>query len=819
MLNEELQKFEVQEQKKESTNRFLKFIFNDFQSGFVEFRYLSTEKRRKGARSEYFSTQAINLEKITPYQFSQGEKQIITFGPAPRLRPAVKPKKISTDADVDQIGCIWADLNYEKTQGGIIEVIERIYNLPIRPSIVINSGRGRQIYFVLKTPLQNRELLDWKVMMDNLRLSVESNVSKFSPSSVLPLPGFSTLKDQVTEECTVCEEESSWIRYSIEEVKMFLSEILKTKQSANNNQQAKAVLQINKQNNRTPLSKRESDWFSTGDSLPPGYKTESDGSIWLITPPVKENREPKTTFVSSSPFYISEIRENIDNGQISVVVSFKYLDKKRSTTILRSQMCNARSLVTILSGEGAPVTSNNARAIVSYLADYEHSFAEFIPRKQVTARFGRGTSGRISKKTKFFLPGLASSVEFAPNSIGDNAIYQAYSSRQGTLNNWVEIMNRLEEGSYMIPQIAVIASFVPPLQNLLQIPNFIVDIHGSTSSGKSTTLKLAASVYGRPFDPDSLILQWMNTKLAVEQIAGMCSELPIYLDDAQHCSDDLKRTVIYMIANGKGKARGSAKGGIKETMSWQTVALSSSEEPLHQSSPHEGVRGRLLPIGGIVPPFPPNSSSVVQSLEKAITLNHGFAGETFIRHLNDWNDRDSMKWQKRYALLRSELTLNSSSDIVGRVSGYIAAIGVASEIICPLLGLRFKPDIIVAWLLNHIQEQQTNQNLVLIALRTLAEYYLSNLSLFVGTEEFKASRSTLQGISKKGQYIGFMRNTLETVFSKRKWSQTMMLNKMSESGVLVATESDRFTKKVSMAGVNHRLVCIKWSAILPDDVS
>jgi hypothetical protein len=31
-----------------------------------------------------------------------------------------------------------------------------------------------------------------------------------------------------------------------------------------------------------------------------------------------------------------------------------------------------------------------------------------------------------------------------------------------------------------------------------------------------------------------------------------------------------------------------------------------------------------------------------------------------------------MKWQTRYSLLRGELTLNSSSDIVGRVSDYIA---------------------------------------------------------------------------------------------------------------------------------------------------
>lgn len=398
------------------------------------------------------------------------------------------------------------------------------------------------------------------------------------------------------------------------------------------------------------------------------------------------------------------------------------------------------------------------------------------------------------------------------------AIYNAYAARAGNLNDWVAAMNSLERNRYTIPQIAVLAAFVPPLQKILRIPNFILDIFGSTSSGKSTTLNLAASVYGKPSDQDSLIQQWMNTKIAVEQIAGMCSELPIFLDDAQHCSDDLKRSVIYMITNGKGKGRSSARGGIQEILSWQTVALSTSEEPLHQSSPHEGVRGRLLPVGGIIPPFPPDSADTVQALEKIVSLNHGFAGETFIRHINGWREREWIRWQNRYTLLRSELTRNSSSDIIGRVSGYIAAIGIAGEIVCPLLGLTFKPDVLVAWLLTHIQEQESNQNLVLVALRVLADYYLSNINSFAGTSSYKRADGSLAGVSRAQIYIGFMRSTLDTIFSKRKWNQTMLLNKMSESGVLFATEADRHTKKVSIRGVKHRLICIKWSAILPDDV-
>jgi len=126
-------------------------------------------------------------------------------------------------------------------------------------------------------------------------------------------------------------------------------------------------------------------------------------------------------------------------------------------------------------------------------------------------------------------------------------------------------MGAIADEGLMIPQAAVLASFVPPLQCRLQIPNFILDIHGDTSTGKSTTLRLAASVWGRPYDPDSAVMQWMNTQAAIEQAAGVCGELPVFLDDAQHCPAELKRSVVYMIANGRGKGHSAGGSGVRET--------------------------------------------------------------------------------------------------------------------------------------------------------------------------------------------------------------------------------------------------------------
>jgi hypothetical protein len=380
-------------------------------------------------------------------------------------------------------------------------------------------------------------------------------------------------------------------------------------------------------------------------------------------------------------------------------------------------------------------------------------------------------------------------------------------------------MRALADGGMMIPQVAVLASLVPPLQGKLQIPNFILDVYGNSSTGKSTSLKLAASVYGRPTDPDSLVQQWTSTQVAVEQLAWLCSELPIFLDDAQHCAAELKRSLVYMIANGRGKGRGSGGRGIRETATWHTVALSSSEAPLHESSPHEGARGRILPVGGTTPPIPPGKGSLVRSLERAVIQNHGHAGEAYLRHLNGWTEADWSRWQMRYSGVRSELQRGSSSDLVGRVSGYIAAVQVAAEVACPLLGLRFKPDVVAAWLILHLQEQQSDQNLVLIALRAMADFYVANIRRFAGDGQYGADkRGTILGSSKRHQYVGFLRTTIDLIFKPHKWNQNTVLGKLAEAGVICSTEKDRYTKKVSVEGINHRMVCIKWSAILPEDI-
>ncbi len=69
------------------------------------------------------------------------------------------------------------------------------------------------------------------------------------------------------------------------------------------------------------------------------------------------------------------------------------------------------------------------------------------------------------------------------------------------------------------------------------------------------------------------------------------------------------------------------------------------------------------------------------------------------------------------------------------------------------------------------------------------------------------------GAVRPQQYVGFLRSSVESVFRQRKWNVTAVLGKLSEAGALYATEGDRYTKKVTVGDVKHRLVCVRWAAL------
>ena len=175
----------------------------------------------------------------------------------------------------------------------------------------------------------------------------------------------------------------------------------------------------------------------------------------------------------------------------------------------RGTICDARTIVE-LSSLGLPVTSNNARTLVQFLAEYEALNLPRLPATHVASKMGwqgeDGSDGFLWGRHLITANGiilndegaLVGSVEkgrvrFRGADIGDDQLAGGFYAA-GTHDGWITAITPLTD--YPRARLALYTSFVPPLLMILRSANFGLDFAGQTTIGKTTALRVAALASG-----------------------------------------------------------------------------------------------------------------------------------------------------------------------------------------------------------------------------------------------------------------------------------------------------------------------------------
>lgn len=149
-------------------------------------------------------------------------------------------------------------------------------------------------------------------------------------------------------------------------------------------------------------------------------------------------------------------------------------------------------------------------------------------------------------------------------------------AQQGTLEQWRdELCKKLAEQSRFVFSIA--CAFAGQLLALLDDDGGGFHLLGSSSMGKSLSLKLAASVWGKP---DSYTKTWRSTDNALEGTASEHNDSFLPLDEISECDPKVVGKAVYMLANGQGKGRSTTTGHNRTAKTWRIIFLSNGEESL-----------------------------------------------------------------------------------------------------------------------------------------------------------------------------------------------------------------------------------------------
>ena len=231
-------------------------------------------------------------------------------------------------------------------------------------------------------------------------------------------------------------------------------------------------------------------------------------------------------------------------------------------------------------------------------------------------------------------------------------------------------------------------AFVGPLLHILNMDGGGIHLIGSSSSGKSTALKVASSVWGQP---DAIRKTWRATANGLEAVATQHNDSLLALDELKECNPKDVGTAVYMLGNGQGKSRATKTGAARESARFRVSVLSTGEHGIEAAMAEGGERVRAgqavrlvdLPATrqhGVFDVLHGHKSGAAFSdaILQSAYANYGVAGPAFVEHLA--NQKDVRDW---FEQIKAHECLQVPPDAQGqvtRVRDRFAALALAGEL-------------------------------------------------------------------------------------------------------------------------------------------
>ena len=371
--------------------------------------------------------------------------------------------------------------------------------------------------------------------------------------------------------------------------------------------------------------------------------------------------------------------KHVGTGLYSIVLGINLRGKWELKTLPRTAIANIRHIPE-LANYGVDVDSENARLLMRFLSDMLRANKDRIPETLVTDRLGfvnDGQDGFMHGPQHIAASPLRVKVQYEPGESGNGGNGYAFRA-SGTMEGWRVGADLLT--TYPIPMLVMIASLTAPMLTVLngQCLSFTVSLAGRSTTGKSISQKCGCSAWGNPKD---LCHSWDTTKIGLERLLGLYSNLPLFLDDTKRAkNDDIVRDTIYMVQQEQGMGRGKP-GGLANVERWRLVLISSGESSLGSYFTDGGAFARYLEVNGM--PFGSQSeaiATIVGKVDGLFQANHGHAGPAFIEALFKMKQDDG--WERirnRHLQIHSEFTKETKGGIGARIASYAAALQVTAE--------------------------------------------------------------------------------------------------------------------------------------------
>ncbi len=411
-------------------------------------------------------------------------------------------------------------------------------------------------------------------------------------------------------------------------------------------------------------------------------------------------------------------------------------------TVLVNPSLKERELLNLAS-KGADISSVNVRLIIEYLSKQKE---EITNVRYAYSHLGWNTSADgnlLFNNQEFPLFKYDSLI----GTHGENKEVSDYFGKldlksKGSMEDWSKFMKNYIS-DYPNLQLAVILGASAPILRLIMevgdIENLIVHICGKSSSGKTTALMLAMSLWGNPSGSNSLIRQFNTTKNALlKQLTNESYQgFPCAYDEVGMGIQNFRDLtgLIYQLSAGTDKSRCSKNLDLQESKTFKTVILTTGEIRLTDYMNGNELGSsviRIIECNDISWCVDAEQSKKIKAF---VSSNYGLVAKEFIKSLMDYSYQDLVdRWREE-----SKLLLNRIETPIGeystRLSDRFAILMTTFVYFCKIFELNWNYNDFFEVIVNLILDKKESIDYSSRIYDLVVKYVLNHRSKFYDTTE------------------------------------------------------------------------------------
>lgn len=363
------------------------------------------------------------------------------------------------------------------------------------------------------------------------------------------------------------------------------------------------------------------------------------------------------------------------------------------------------------------------------------------------------------------------------------------------LQEYYEGLNVLIKSSPAIQYLISVSMSAPVLtllqkQYKLDLHSYVVNIICASSTGKTTTQRLCASMWTKP-DSDKIFSAMLSTSnAALKRLDGRFG-IPTFIDEATVTGNISPTEYAYSVYEEREKRRLNSDCSEKVSGTWSTIPIMSSEQHFHSNSKVQngGMAVRVHSMENLV--FTQNKDHA-DKINNFIRYNYGVVGYDFTNMLfeGDFGNLENRYNEAKESMM--PFVEDCISDLTPRLVNIYAVTFMTAEFL-EEMGLAIDPETVAEIMADHNKMVANEQNLALNAHRAIISYIVRN-PMKSGIRKFETDDGTLIKVAIEESL------TQEILARAGFTDLKVTIKEMDKAGYLIRQQDGRLKSKLTIDG-------------------